>query len=1029
MRLIPKLLLVAAGAFVGPLVLVWGAYQEALTRVEGAVSERVASALEPRERARLELLAQARAATLGAELARYEAEVEHLRHSFVHRMKGPRIPYEGAYAVPGTRPSHFPPAGSVHPDFGAFADWGSVTGAAPWLPKQGVLRAYRDQGFQREVGRSLEDLLWATPLLAGVKTRHDARVDLAWIVLTNGATNVQPPYRYSEVVAEDPSIVDLDENTEDYVRLLTKEAWPSRGARWLTPYLDRFNGLWMTSSVAPLDVGGQFRGTVGVDLLLGTMTGALREGEGGGVRVVLCDQEGHPIAAEGEDIRAFFEAGAETDLLLRALGPGGGGPWTEADHRSLRALRFGMGGSAAGRALGEGLKTGRGVQRIELSSGPVFAAFARVPGPDWRVAVLQGTRSVERPIGEVRHAILTAVASARGRAGTGLILGAFAMFFVLVLLQRWTIRPLDRLGTWARDLRPDRLEPPPIDTGGDDEIAVLQRRFGEMVGTLVLAQTEARDGQVRQQEVAGKLRAAVESLEREVVHRQRALAALAEEEERSRVTLSSIDDGVIVVEATGATTLLNPAAARLLRVDPGDGIGQPVTALLRIEDEAGGALDPLAVDARKTVRITGRNDLLRIHRAPFQSEQGGQVLVLEDVTERARFESELARLDKLEGLRVLAAGIAHDFNNLLLAILGNLSLLSARQGAEVDPVLASAERATDRARDLCNQLLTFASGGVPIRRIVALDPLTRDAATFVQRGKRWALRWDIAPDLWPVEVDPSQIGQVVQNLVLNAAQAMGETGTVTVRLSNTRGPLPPGMEPGAAVILDVEDEGPGVTASVRTKLFDPFFTTRPGGRGLGLSVCHSIATRHGGHIEVGDAEPSGARFRLWLPACPGAQVGPARADRGIVRGHGRVVVLDDEPAIRDLLGRLLPVLGYEASCFEDGAQVLQAVRAAGEEGRPFRAALLDLTVPGGMGGIECAERLRELAPELPIILSTGYSEDAPAMATRRSAVLLPKPYRLADLAEALTTRLDGPRPEPGAGDARARGDERDPRGP
>jgi PAS domain S-box-containing protein len=372
-----------------------------------------------------------------------------------------------------------------------------------------------------------------------------------------------------------------------------------------------------------------------------------------------------------------------------------------------------------------------------------------------------------------------------------------------------------------------------------------------------------------------------------------------------------------------------------------------------------------------------------------------------DITERRRLEERVRQTQKLESLGTLAAGIAHDFNNLLTAITGNLSLLrGAEPGApEVPVLLQSLEDASVRATALTRQLLAFAKGGTPVRELASIRELIIDSATFVTRGARVRCLFDIAEDLAAVNADVGQLGQVIDNLVINAMQAMPQGGTIHVGARNVaaRDEVPPGLPPGRVVCITVADAGVGIAPALLSRIFDPFFTTKASGSGLGLSSCHTIVERHGGCITVESTLGRGTTFAVWLPASEG----PVRAPvaRRPVPGTGRVLVMDDDPTLRILLERMLHRLGYDADTCGGGAETVAAFSEALRAGRAYDAVILDLTMPGDEGGADVLRRLQALQPDVSAIVASGYAvEDVLAEpAAHGFAGRLHKPFDLTAL--------------------------------
>ena len=387
--------------------------------------------------------------------------------------------------------------------------------------------------------------------------------------------------------------------------------------------------------------------------------------------------------------------------------------------------------------------------------------------------------------------------------------------------------------------------------------------------------------------------------------------------------------------------------------------------------------------------------------------------VARDISERKRLDEERLRTQKLESLGVLAGGIAHDFNNLLTGILGNLSLAKASlpEGGVVAQQLAETEKATLRARDLTQQLLTFAKGGAPIKTEASLAGLIQDAAGFAVRGTKAVCEYDCAEDLWLAEVDTGQLGQVLQNLVINAVHAMPEGGAIRLAARNLtikQGEFP--LTPGRYVLITVRDHGLGIPPEHLAKIFDPYFTTKQSGSGLGLAVVYSVIANHGGHITVDSELGKGTIFSIYLPSAGKSPLAekPAETPAPLGKGQGKILVMDDEELIRNVSTAMLKQLGYEPHTANDGEEAITLYLQAKKDGHPFDLVIMDLTVPGGMGGKEAIARLRQLDPQVKAVVSSGYAND-PIMANFGEygfCGVAPKPFGLQELSRLLRMILN-----------------------
>jgi signal transduction histidine kinase/CheY-like chemotaxis protein len=386
----------------------------------------------------------------------------------------------------------------------------------------------------------------------------------------------------------------------------------------------------------------------------------------------------------------------------------------------------------------------------------------------------------------------------------------------------------------------------------------------------------------------------------------------------------------------------------------------------------------------------------------------GEYALAEREAAESRLREHVLRTQKLESLGVLAGGIAHDFNNLLTAIQGNISLamLDGEAASPAASRLVAAEKAALRAKDLTRQLLTFSRGGAPVKNPVSrLDELIRETAEFSLRGSTVSCLFEFAPELWTVEIDAGQFSQVIQNLVVNAQESMVEGGRVEIQAENREIDTHDGMplKPGRYVHVRVTDTGAGIPPELLDKIFDPYVTTKKRGSGLGLAVCFSIIKQHDGHITVASRPGHGACFDLYIPATDKAVRGQANGQERMHRGQGGILVMDDEPAVREWLGAALSKMGYLPAFAATGEEAIALHAAALEQRRPFTALIMDLTIAGGMGGRQALARIRQRDPEVKAIVASGYSND-PVMAEFSRygfKAALPKPFGMASLAATL----------------------------
>jgi PAS domain S-box-containing protein len=546
------------------------------------------------------------------------------------------------------------------------------------------------------------------------------------------------------------------------------------------------------------------------------------------------------------------------------------------------------------------------------------------------------------------------------------------------------------------------------------------RMAGKEVPPVVEIKIPCKDGTLKDMELSAGLiqykgRPALMGIGRDITERKKAEEALRESEAKYSALIEQARDAVIILQ-DGVIKYCNKAAAEITGYTQETLLGMPF-------------LDPIQSDSRDIVaqryqaRLAGKEvpnvyelQVLRQDGTLKDVEASGVVIQYEgkpadmvfirDITERKRMEDELAKMQKLESLGTLAGGIAHDFNNILTGILGNVSLAKSyiEPKGKVFDRLVEAEKASLRAKDLTQQLLTFARGGAPITKTASIARLIEESATFALRGSKVKCEFSLPVDLSPVEIDEGQISQVISNLVLNADEAMPEGGIIEIRAKNTvvSAKDVSSLSEGKYVQIDINDHGVGIAKQHLQRIFDPYFTTKQKGSGLGLSTAYSIIKNHSGHIAVGSKLGVGTTFHIYLPVSEKpVPVEEQAVAETLVLDEGRILVMDDEEDIRELLGSVLGEVGYEVEFTREGAEAIEQYVEAKDSGQPFDAVILDLTVPGGVGGKEVIEKLLEIDPEVKAIVSSGYSTD-PIMADFRKygfRGVIAKPYKIGELKE------------------------------
>jgi PAS domain S-box-containing protein len=499
---------------------------------------------------------------------------------------------------------------------------------------------------------------------------------------------------------------------------------------------------------------------------------------------------------------------------------------------------------------------------------------------------------------------------------------------------------------------------------------------------------------------------------RELMERNQARAALQESAQTMTNILEKTTDGFFAVDSEWKLTYVNAEAEVMVGRKRDELLGG---LLWERFPELVGSVFQTNYEKIMTERVAAEFEAVdatgkvwyEVHAYP---SNGGVSVFFRDISERKKSETERLTTSKLESLGTLAGGIAHDLNNILTVISGNIGLAQIEAPVDCGSLLgflSKAGQAAQHAAHLSSQLLTFSKGGAPLKKVVSIGELLEHSAEFALYGSNLRVDSDISVDLWKAEVDAGQIEQVVNALVLNAREAMPQGGTVRVRARNvvfeedTNAPLPSGRY----IKVTISDRGPGIPDELRTKIFDPYFTTKPTGTGLGLAISYSVVKKHGGLLLLENSSGEGSTFAFYLRASEnGAIAAEARASgRPFHYNHQRILVMDDEEAIRELTSQLLGTLGYEVTAVPDGLEAVRIYERALRKGEHFQAVILDATVRGGMGGVATIERLRSMDPKVNAIICSGYSDEAAlseflAYGFRGA---LPKPFTRSELADAL----------------------------
>lgn len=699
------------------------------------------------------------------------------------------------------------------------------------------------------------------------------------------------------------------------------------------------------------------------------------------------------------------------------------------------------------------------VEGVDYRGAPVLAAIRKVPNSPWFMIAKVDKAEAYDPLHH--ELLLAAFVTILSIIGSGAILGLWwrhqrAVFYRTQykseIERRALLEHFSYLAKYANDMiflfdkrgriievndrageeygyrREELLESPipalrPLEL--QSGIPDIWRQVDEKEGMIYETEHVRKDGTIFPVEISARGfemegNRYIQAIIRDITERKRGENALFAEKERLAVTLRSIGDGVITTDVNGNVTLLNKVAEELTGWSLAEGMGRPLSEVFHIVNEQtrercenpvdkvlkNGVIIGLA-NHTALIRRDGREMTIADSGAPIHDRESkiiGVVLVFRDITDKQKTDFALQNAEKLEAIGLLAGGIAHDFNNLLGGIFGYIDL--ARMQAErgngkgIGDALSKACGVYDRAKYLTQQLLVFSKGGSPVRKTQSIAEHVQAAVSFALSGSNVSPVFAIPDAAWPCDFDENQMAQVFDNIVINARQAMPLGGNLDVAVRNiSPGNAPKELPPNAYVCVSICDYGNGISKDHMPRIFDPFFTTKQQGSGLGLATSYSIVKKHDGIIHAKSELGKGTTFHVYLPASSG-QVSVLDRERiKLHRGHGRILIMDDEEFILDVLSEMLSGMGYHVIAAINGDEAIAHAGSAVQSGQPFRAAILDLTIPGGRGGKETVHALLEIDPDIMVVASTGYSED-PVMAKPSDygfAGRLIKPYRMEHL--------------------------------
>ncbi|MCK4839515.1 MAG: PAS domain S-box protein [Desulfobulbaceae bacterium] len=640
-----------------------------------------------------------------------------------------------------------------------------------------------------------------------------------------------------------------------------------------------------------------------------------------------------------------------------------------------------------------------------------LASYRPIKSTGWGIIVQQPVADIYGPV-EKNMALINRF-----------FMASFALcIFILVVGIRYTLTPLTEL---ARSITKGNPLPPGRKYARD-EVGQLAGMFHELFNKLRQSLEAQEKSSAELWEYKDHLEELVKErtteLQLESSDREQAEKALQASEEKLSLIVAQSPLAIISWDINFNVTSWNPAAEKIFGHSSKDALSKhadfivPLTARKQV-DKIWQNLLQMSGGTRSTNENVNQEDrtiLCDWYNTPLldsSNEIIGVLSIVDDVTQKAQMEKVLLKVKKLESLGMLAGGIAHDFNNILTGILGNINLclFDKNIGDENRQRLMRAEKASQRATALTQQLLTFAKGDAPVKEVASLADVIIDSAGFVLHGDTVVCRYDITEDLWLVDIDKDQISRVIQNIVINASHSMLNGGIINIHCENFKNvapgalPLPCDRE---FVKITINDSGIGMPTDVLDKIFDPYFTTKQEGSGLGLAISHSIITKHDGHISVESEPDQGTTFTIYLPAAS-REMRPENADQQAdiqLTKKARVMVMDDDETVRDIAEAMLTEMGHETLIALDGSEAVRMYVEAAGTTEPVDIIIMDLTIPGGMGGEEAVQKILAFDPEAKVIVSSGYANNSIMASYKKYGFCgaIRKPYKLDELARVIS---------------------------